>query len=558
MAAAAAASGSGYVPPSTPHAFSTQELDFDTVMRHSVSVYDKSTTFIHSKLPLAYSSAELRSTYHECGAILSQIRTEKNRILSFCTTEKIDLDEDIDLTDAIARKISSTYKNLLKNEKAIARMREMLYVARVINSNKDRYLAPELFTFPELHKQFVWEKVAPGKHLSKGSYGEVSEISTNTMPLVIKRTRHERDGRELSRRRQADVVTSMINEVAVLLFLDAHKQGFLRPAGVTCIRAEHGIAQLGLYMERGSTSLQSRIGASPYTIEEIQKWMYDILEQFNRIHTLSTPVEDGRERIGVVHGDVKLDNMLLINERVCLADFGKSGAHGSPRFGGTPLTNPPEYMTGGTDILTPSQDIWAIGIILFELLFEEHPFTYSEIRKGKTAEQALIDAKLAASPSSSSSDSFNGLFAIIQHCLRSKPEERPTAKQLLGHKVFEQFVGSGGRDTPTSCGFHTRPFFRRCAKEAAFVAAEPTINSLGNRGAARVAAHVDHYSDESESRGAASIDTQISEGSLARRLAGDDGLRAPHPHLARFTDSFDTSYDRAGAAGAAAARAARA
>jgi serine/threonine-protein kinase len=94
---------------------------------------------------------------------------------------------------------------------------------------------------------------------------------------------------------------------------------------------------------------------------------------------------------GVVHRDVKPDNILLSGERVLVADFGVARAVSEVQekltqtgmIVGTPTYMSPEQASGDKQI-DGRTDVFALGCVLYEMLAGEPPFT------GPTPQAALV------------------------------------------------------------------------------------------------------------------------------------------------------------------------
>jgi len=158
--------------------------------------------------------------------------------------------------------------------------------------------------------------------------------------------------------------------------------------------------------------------------------------------------------IGVVHGDLKPENLMLSTDRqdcsIQLVDFGcahiisenegnDSGcAEGKERKvigGNTPAYCPPEALVRtNLDSLAPSVDMWSLGIILYIMLTGLHPFdlngnaTDEEVEKHIKSRQSppLRNSPITAHLSSSAID-------VIERCINWDPQKRITAQQLLNH-----------------------------------------------------------------------------------------------------------------------------
>src|SRR5690242_21780852 len=108
---------------------------------------------------------------------------------------------------------------------------------------------------------------------------------------------------------------------------------------------------------------------------------------------------DYAHRHGVVHRDIKPENILLHDGRALVADFGialaasKAGGNRMTETGmslGTPHYMSPEQAMGEREI-TPRSDVYALGVVLYEMLSGDPPFT------GSTA-QAVVARVLTEAP----------------------------------------------------------------------------------------------------------------------------------------------------------------
>ena len=136
--------------------------------------------------------------------------------------------------------------------------------------------------------------------------------------------------------------------------------------------------------------------------------------------------------LGIVHRDLKPQNLFLTltvggGSKVKVLDFGVSKSMTTGSGGltqtrsmlGSPLYMSPEQMRSSRDVDARS-DVWALGVVLFELLTQRWPFeaeTMPELCLKVVAEppQSLLALRPDAPPA---------LVEIIEHCLKKDPKER--------------------------------------------------------------------------------------------------------------------------------------
>ncbi len=137
---------------------------------------------------------------------------------------------------------------------------------------------------------------------------------------------------------------------------------------------------------------------------------------------------------GVLHRDIKPANILLDHDdNVLISDFGLAKTFESEdltrteQIVGSPSYMAPEQMDHGGAEVMPATDVYAIGVVLYELLTKRPPFVSSSIH------ETMNLVKVAAPPRLSllNRGVSPQLETICNRCLKKDPRKRfRTAKQL--------------------------------------------------------------------------------------------------------------------------------
>ena len=139
----------------------------------------------------------------------------------------------------------------------------------------------------------------------------------------------------------------------------------------------------------------------------------------------------------VLHRDLKSENVFLTSDGVVkVGDFGLAKVLTSQQnFAttclGTPYYMSPEVVSQG--VYNDKNDVWALGVILYEMLMCERPFRGESIGP-------LIVKIMKGEYAPIGNERSDAIRQIVADCLTTDPVQRPSIDELLRRPFFKPYV----------------------------------------------------------------------------------------------------------------------
>ena len=172
-------------------------------------------------------------------------------------------------------------------------------------------------------------------------------------------------------------------------------------------------------------SLRHSLEKGPLAVKDVVRMLHDVVDALAYAHAR-----------GVIHRDIKPGNILRQGSHALVTDFGVakalnaampvSGITSAGMAIGTPAYMAPEQLAGDP-AADHRIDIYAVGLLAYELLTGESPFT-------GPSPQATMAAQLTRDPEplyQCCPDVPPPLSAIIMQCLAKEPNLRPPSAEAL-------------------------------------------------------------------------------------------------------------------------------
>jgi serine/threonine-protein kinase len=254
-----------------------------------------------------------------------------------------------------------------------------------------------------------------------GAYHVTGVLGSGGMGIVY-------DAVDAGLNRPVALKVPLASELAPMMRREAQTMAAVRHPNLVAVYAvgrHRGVDYFVMERLEGAT-LEARLAtasleARPIPIAEVLDYLIPLADALSAVHAA-----------GLAHRDVKLANVMVCGGRVVLTDFGLATPEldvgRSRTVGGSLDTIAPEIVCGS---LRPGEgpqvDLYAVGVLAFELLTGHAPFEDER-------PEDVLDAHVVRRPPdvrSLRSDVPDDLARLVDELLEKSPVDRPESSEVL-------------------------------------------------------------------------------------------------------------------------------
>jgi len=292
---------------------------------------------------------------------------------------------------------------------------KIIYISKIIimETNSNNFLPPSIAITQGLEPEIKITDFEQIENLGTGGYGKVNlyrhKITGAEYAIkLIDKTKFENKLQKELFAREVEIMYKIRHPNIVRLYTHFEDES-------NCYIVLEYIKKGNLY--KYTQSMPNRVLDAATTAN----FVVDLVSSLYYLHNMNPPI---------IHRDIKPENLLLGNNgQLKLTDFGGSNyLKGSVRFTtcGTQIYHSPEMLSkGGYDTRV---DIWAIGVLIFELMVGRPPFKSDGEH---SMEDNIMNLRI------NWPESMN-IYAkrLITDILKVNPKERPTLENILDHQFI--------------------------------------------------------------------------------------------------------------------------
>lgn len=288
-------------------------------------------------------------------------------------------------------------------------------------SGDDLWLPPCSRTFEEKNQEWKLSDFQMTAKLGQGAYGKVVKVKAKdsseeyAMKIVPKQLIKNQQ-MEDQVKNEIHIMTLLNHEniINLLTYFEDHRNIYFILELAEDKHLYHKLRSQGKFEEKEAATI-----------------IHDLLKAVDYLHTRDPPI---------IHRDIKAENVLFIDSKAKLADFGWSNLKDRVRttYCGTPDYLAPEMVLQKGH--NEKVDVWTVGILAFELLNGKAPYTPPP---GIDKDQAnsMLEKNILKKDAVFVNEKCSSLAKdLVKKMLIKDYNERPAASTQVIHEWFKQLL----------------------------------------------------------------------------------------------------------------------